>query len=150
MSFPIVKRPRPIFLNTKRCSEDYLHQVSTTLHGLFLICIKGKHNDQNFRDFPVAKPRKIRAGYLNPRFPDPDLAPKIPGVADPLCRRKNPAGIPQCAMKPDVVIAAFGKNEQRKERFPDLLVAIAGLVLIRVVDPVTAQQIAGIILGVVP
>jgi hypothetical protein len=56
----------------------------------------------------------------------------------------------QCAMKADAdaVIGAFGKNEQVKKVFWTLFVAMAGLVLARVVDPVTAQQVVGIIIGV--
>ena len=55
----------------------------------------------------------------------------------------------QCAMKADAdaVIDAFGKNEQVKKVFWTLFVAMAGLVLARVVDPVTAQQVVGIITG---
>jgi hypothetical protein len=55
----------------------------------------------------------------------------------------------QRAMKADVdvVIEAFGKNEQVKKVFWTLFVAMAGLVLAQVVDPVTAQQIVGIITG---
>jgi hypothetical protein len=55
----------------------------------------------------------------------------------------------QCAMKADaeVAINAFGKNEQVKKVFWTLFVAMAGLVLARVVDPVTAQQVIGIITG---
>ena len=55
----------------------------------------------------------------------------------------------QCAMKTDAdaVINAFGKNEQIKKVFWTLFVAMAGLVLARVVDPVTAQQVVGIITG---
>jgi hypothetical protein len=48
----------------------------------------------------------------------------------------------------DAVIDAFGKNEQVKKVFLTLFVAVAGLVLARVVDPVTAQQIVGIITGI--
>jgi hypothetical protein len=44
-------------------------------------------------------------------------------------------------------INAFGKNEQVKKVFWTLFVAMAGLVMARVVDPVTAQQIVGIITG---
>ena len=44
-------------------------------------------------------------------------------------------------------IDAFGKNEQVKKVFWTLFVAMAGLVLARVVDPVTAQQIVGMITG---
>jgi len=55
----------------------------------------------------------------------------------------------QRAMKADAdaVIDAFGKNEQVKKAFWTLFVAMAGLVLARVVDPATAQQIVGIITG---
>jgi hypothetical protein len=55
----------------------------------------------------------------------------------------------QCAMKADAdaVIDTFGKNEQVKKVFWTLFVAMAGLVLARVVDPVTAQQIVGAIMG---
>jgi purine nucleoside permease len=45
------------------------------------------------------------------------------------------------------VINAFGKNEQVKKVFWTLFVAIAGLVLARDVDPVTAQQVVGMITG---
>ena len=45
------------------------------------------------------------------------------------------------------VINAFGKNKQVKKVFWTLFVAMAGLVLARVVDPVTAQQIVGMITG---
>ena len=41
----------------------------------------------------------------------------------------------------DVVIEAFGKNEQMKKVFWSLFVGMAGLVLARVVDPVIAQQV---------
>ena len=47
----------------------------------------------------------------------------------------------------DAVIDAFGKNEQIKKVFWTLFVTMAGLVLTRVVDPVTAQQVVGIITG---
>jgi hypothetical protein len=55
----------------------------------------------------------------------------------------------QCAMKADAdaVIDAFGKNEQIKKVFWTLFVAMAGLVLARVVDPLTAQQVVGMIIG---
>jgi len=55
----------------------------------------------------------------------------------------------QYAMKADagVVIDAFGKNEQVKKVFWTLFVAMAGLVLARVVDPGTAQQVVGIVTG---
>jgi len=47
----------------------------------------------------------------------------------------------------DAVIDAFGKNEQIKKVFWTLFVAMAGLVLARVVDPVTAQLVVGMITG---
>jgi len=55
----------------------------------------------------------------------------------------------QRAMKTDaeIVIEAFGKNGQVKKVFWTLFVAMAGLVLAQVVDPVTAQQVAGVIMG---
>ena len=57
--------------------------------------------------------------------------------------------IMQLAMKSDAdaAIEAFGKNEQVKRVFWTLFVAMAGLVLARVVDPVTAQQVVGLITG---
>jgi hypothetical protein len=57
--------------------------------------------------------------------------------------------IMQQAMKADTdsVIDMFGKNEQIKKVFWTLFVMMAGLVLARVVDPVTAQQVVGIITG---
>ena len=55
----------------------------------------------------------------------------------------------QRAMKADAdaAIEAFGKNEQVKRVFWTLFVAMAGLVLARVLDPVTAQQIVAMITG---
>jgi len=55
----------------------------------------------------------------------------------------------QRAMKADVeiVIEAFGKNEQVRKVFWTLFVAMAGLVLAQVVDPVTAQKVVGLITG---
>ena len=47
----------------------------------------------------------------------------------------------------DAAIEAFGKNEQVKRVFWTLFVAMAGLVLAKVVDPVTAQQVVGMITG---
>lgn len=41
----------------------------------------------------------------------------------------------------------FRKNNQTKKIFWTLFVAMAGLVRARVVDPVTAQQIIGIVAG---
>jgi len=43
----------------------------------------------------------------------------------------------------DAVIDAFGKNEQVKKVFWTLFVTMAGLVLARGVDPMTAQQVVG-------
>jgi hypothetical protein len=55
----------------------------------------------------------------------------------------------QQAMKADTdaAIEAFGKNEQVKKVFWTLFISMAGLVLARVVDPVTAQQVVGMITG---
>jgi len=55
----------------------------------------------------------------------------------------------QCAMKTDAdaVIDAFGKNDQVKKVFWILFVAMAGVILARVMDPVTAQQVVGMITG---
>jgi hypothetical protein len=52
-------------------------------------------------------------------------------------------------MKEDAnaVIDAFGKNEHVWKVFWTVFVAMAGLVLARVVDPATAQQVVGIITG---
>ncbi len=47
----------------------------------------------------------------------------------------------------DAVIDAFGKNEQVKKVFWTMFVAMAGLMLARVVDPVTAQKVVGMITG---
>ena len=57
--------------------------------------------------------------------------------------------IMQQAMKADAdaAIEAFGKNEQVKKVFWTFFIGMAGLVLARVVDPATAQQIVGLITG---
>ncbi|MFA4849954.1 MAG: hypothetical protein WC626_09535 [Methanoregula sp.] len=57
----------------------------------------------------------------------------------------------QWAMKADTeaVIDMFGKNDQVKKVFWTLFVLMAGLVLTRVVDPVTAQQIIGILTEII-
>jgi hypothetical protein len=57
----------------------------------------------------------------------------------------------QYAMKADTeaAINAFGKNEQVKKVFWTLFVAMAGLVLARVVDPVTAQQVVEVIMPII-
>jgi len=47
----------------------------------------------------------------------------------------------------DAAIEAFGKTEQVKSVFWTLFISMAGLVLARVVDPATAQQIVGLIRG---
>lgn len=44
----------------------------------------------------------------------------------------------------------YGKNDLVKKVFWALFVAMAGLVLARVLGPATAQQIVGIITSVVP
>ena len=57
----------------------------------------------------------------------------------------------QRAMKADTdaVIDMFGKNEQVKKVFWTLFVVMAGLVLARVVDPVTAQQVVEVIMSII-
>jgi len=57
----------------------------------------------------------------------------------------------QRAMKADAdaVIDAFGKNEQVKKVFWTLFIAMAGLVLARVVDPVTAEQVVEVIMSII-
>jgi len=47
----------------------------------------------------------------------------------------------------DAAIEAFGKNEHVKKVFWVLFISVAGIVLAQVMDPVTAQQIVGIITG---
>ncbi|HVP96730.1 hypothetical protein [Methanoregula sp.] len=53
------------------------------------------------------------------------------------------------AMKADVdaAIEAFGKNEHTKKVFWSMFASMTGLVLARVLDPVTAQQVVGVITG---
>jgi hypothetical protein len=46
-----------------------------------------------------------------------------------------------------LAIEAFGKNEQVKRVFWTFFIGMAGLVLARVMDPVTAQRIVGMITG---
>lgn len=48
----------------------------------------------------------------------------------------------------DAAIEAFGKNEHVKKVFWAVFVAMAGLIMARVADPVTVQQVIGIIAGV--
>ncbi len=50
----------------------------------------------------------------------------------------------------DAVLDAFGKNEQTRKVFWALFTATAGLVLAQVVDPATAESIAGMIAGIIP
>ena len=47
----------------------------------------------------------------------------------------------------DAAIEALGKDDRVKKVFCTFFMVMAGLVLARVVDPVTAQQIAGMITG---
>ncbi|MDD5144355.1 hypothetical protein [Methanoregula sp.] len=51
------------------------------------------------------------------------------------------------AMKADVdsIIETFGKNEQVKKVFWTVFAAVAGMVLTKIMDPVLAQQIIGLI-----
>jgi hypothetical protein len=49
----------------------------------------------------------------------------------------------------DAAIDAFGKNEQVRKIFWAVFVAVAGMVVTRVLDPGTAQKIIGIITGVI-
>ena len=55
----------------------------------------------------------------------------------------------QRAMKADAdaAIKTFGKNEQVKKVFWTMFVSMAGLIQTRVLDPVTAQQVVGVITG---
>lgn len=50
----------------------------------------------------------------------------------------------------DAAIDVLGKNKQVKRVFLTLFVAMAGLVLARVPDPVTVQQIFSLITSAVP
>jgi len=50
----------------------------------------------------------------------------------------------------ETILEVFGKNEQFRKVFWTVFVALAGLVLAQVVDPVTADSIIGMIAGVVP
>jgi hypothetical protein len=47
----------------------------------------------------------------------------------------------------EAAIEAFGKNEQVRKIFWTVFVAVAGIVLTRILDPATAQEIVGIIAG---
>jgi len=46
------------------------------------------------------------------------------------------------------ILETFGKNEQVRKVFWTVFAAIAGLVLVRVMDPVIAQQVVGMIAGI--
>jgi len=46
------------------------------------------------------------------------------------------------------ILETFGKNEHVRKVFWTLFAAIAGLVLVRVMDPVIAQQVVGMIAGI--
>jgi hypothetical protein len=48
---------------------------------------------------------------------------------------------------PGMVIGAFGRNEQVKKVFWTVFIAMAGLVMARVVDPETAHAVVGAMLG---
>ncbi len=48
----------------------------------------------------------------------------------------------------DAAIEVFGKNEQVKKVFWSFFISMGGLVLARVVDPVTAQEVVGMITGI--
>jgi len=50
----------------------------------------------------------------------------------------------------DAVLDAFGKNEHVKKVFWTFFIATAGLVLAQVLDPATAEQIVGMIAGIIP
>jgi|SRR5208337_706262 len=54
------------------------------------------------------------------------------------------------AMQVDTVAAidAFGRNEHVRKVFWTLFLALAGLVLARIVDPATAQQIVAALIGI--
>ena len=56
----------------------------------------------------------------------------------------------QRAMKADAaaVVEAFGKNEQVKKVFWTLFISMAGLFVAQVLDPVTAQQVVAMVMGI--
>jgi hypothetical protein len=73
--------------------------------------------------------------------------------ADEDAASKNPFGFfssSNCALRSSSDLDAFGKNEQTRKVFWALFTATAGLVLAQVVDPVTTQEIAGMIAGIIP
>jgi hypothetical protein len=47
----------------------------------------------------------------------------------------------------DAVIEVFGRNEQVKKVFWAVLTTVLGMVLVTIIDPVTAHQIIGTITG---
>lgn len=49
----------------------------------------------------------------------------------------------------EMILEIFGRNEQVKKVFWSVFIVLAGFVLAQLVDPVTAQQIVGIITGFV-
>lgn len=49
----------------------------------------------------------------------------------------------------EMILEIFGRNEQVKKVFWSMFIVLAGFVLAQLVDPVTAQQIVGIITGAV-
>jgi len=53
-------------------------------------------------------------------------------------------------MDTDAVLDAFGKNEQVRKVFWTLFITTAGLVLVRVADPATAEKIVGMLAGMIP
>ena len=50
----------------------------------------------------------------------------------------------------DAVLDAFGKNEQVRKVFWTLFITTAGLVLVQVVDPATAEKIVGMLTEIIP
>jgi hypothetical protein len=48
-----------------------------------------------------------------------------------------------------MILETLGKNEQIKKVFWSLFLAIAGLVLAEIVDPVTAEKIVAALAGIV-
>jgi len=68
-------------------------------------------------------------------------------MADFLRKSQTKTAVRELA-SPIAEVTAFRKNEQEKKVFWILFIAIADLVLARVVDPLTAQQIVGIITGI--
>ena len=67
-----------------------------------------------------------------------------------VCDRREGEGVPDRGISETIfsAIEAIGKNEQVKKVFWTLFISMAGLVLAQVLDPVTAQQVVGIITGI--